>query len=651
MEINSDSDIDFRKNPILLTGYGGFVGRYCLDSLRCLKLADDNGKIDINDSKRLQKFLNGNNYSAVIHLAAKTSVADAFDDPAGTYESNLNGTINLLNCLSRADFTGRFLYVSSGDVYGSVPESELPITEKHVPSPRNPYGASKLAAESFAIQYALNATFEVLVARPFNHIGKGQSNRFVVPALLDQLQEKSGSNNKKILQAGDINVTRDFLDVKDVVSAYLEILINGKNREIYNVCSSREISISQILDYAARKVNTNYKIRIDEKKVRPNEQRRVRGCNKKIMSDTNWAPTITLNETIDTMLKSVEPINPRHALITGITGQDGAYLAKHLLSKGYVVYGLAPRRSTESHWRLEYLNIADKVKYLSGDVLDLPSLISALEVSEADEVYNLAAQSFVGASWNQPILTTNSTALGVTNVLEAVKICNPKIRFYQASTSEMFGLVQDKIQSESTPFYPRSPYGVAKLYGHWMTVNYRESFGMHASSGILFNHESPIRGLEFVTRKVTDGACRIALGLENEIRLGNIDAKRDWGFAGDFVDAMWRMLQADEPDDYVIATGVTSTVRRMCEIAFSYLDLDFDKYHVTDPAFYRPAEVDLLIGNPSKAKSKLGWESSTGLELLIQEMVDADMQRLGGKASTGSRLNSEIQNYELSKIA
>ena len=251
-----------------------------------------------------------------------------------------------------------------------------------------------------------------------------------------------------------------------------------------------------------------------------------------------------------------------------------------------------------------------------------------MEVSEAEEVYNLAAQSFVGSSWDQPILTANVTGTAVTNLLEAVRIVNPKAKFYQASTSEMFGLVQESIQSETTPFYPRSPYGVAKLYGHWMTVNYRESFSMHASSGILFNHESPIRGLEFVTRKVTDAACRIAIGEQSELRLGNIDAKRDWGFAGDYVDAMWRMLQADEPDDYVIATGVTSTVRNMCEIAFNYLSLDFGKYVVIDETFYRPTEVEILLGNPAKAKDKLGWKPTMDLDGLIKCMVDADMDRL-----------------------
>lgn len=317
------------------------------------------------------------------------------------------------------------------------------------------------------------------------------------------------------------------------------------------------------------------------------------------------------------------------ALITGITGQDGAYLAKLLLDKGYAVYGVHARRSTDTLWRLRYLGIEKDVNLLAGDVTDLPVLVRCMEKSAAEEVYNLAAQSFVGTSWEQPVLTSNVTGLGVLNMLEAIRIVNPKARFYQASTSEMFGLIQEPMQSESTPFYPRSPYGVAKLYGHWMTVNYRESFLMHASSGILFNHESPLRGIEFVTRKVTDAVARIKQGKQKELRLGNIDAQRDWGFAGDYVEAMWLMLQQDTADDYVIATGMTTTVRRMCEIAFAYVGLNHEDYLVIDPLFYRPAEVEVLLGNPAKAKARLDWVAKTDLATLITTMVDADMQRVG----------------------
>lgn len=315
-------------------------------------------------------------------------------------------------------------------------------------------------------------------------------------------------------------------------------------------------------------------------------------------------------------------------MITGITGQDGAYLAKLLLEKGYAVYGLHARRSTDTLWRLRHLGVEQKVRLLAGDVTDLPSLIRCMEKSGATEVYNLAAQSFVGTSWEQPVITSNVTGLGVLNMLEAIRIVNPQARFYQASTSEMFGLIQEPMQSETTPFYPRSPYGVAKLYGHWMTVNYRESFSLHASSGILFNHESPLRGIEFVTRKVTDAVARIRHGQQKELRLGNIDAQRDWGFAGDYVEAMWLMLQQDVADDYVIATGVTTTVRHMCETAFSHVGLKYEDYVVIDPMFYRPAEVEILLGNPAKAKEKLGWTAKTGLERLIIEMVDADMSRV-----------------------
>jgi GDPmannose 4,6-dehydratase len=318
----------------------------------------------------------------------------------------------------------------------------------------------------------------------------------------------------------------------------------------------------------------------------------------------------------------------RSALITGITGQDGAYLAKLLLGHGYEVHGLFARRTADTLWRLRYLGIDRDVHLIDGDLTDVASLVRAMDSARPDEVYNLGAQSFVATSWQQPLLTSQVTGLAVTSVLEAIRIVNRKARFYQASSSEMFGKVHTPIQDENTLFYPRSPYGVAKLYGHWITVNYRESFGIHASSGILFNHESPLRGLEFVTRKVTDAVARIKLGKQKELRLGNIDAKRDWGFAGDYVVAMHLMLQQSTPDDYVVATGRTTTVREMCRIAFAHVGLDYEKHVVIDPKLYRPAEVDLLQGNPAKAKAKLGWEATTGLEALMAMMVDADMERV-----------------------
>ncbi|WP_174502183.1 GDP-mannose 4,6-dehydratase [Acidiphilium sp. C61] len=320
----------------------------------------------------------------------------------------------------------------------------------------------------------------------------------------------------------------------------------------------------------------------------------------------------------------------KRALITGITGQDGAYLSQLLVGKGYEVFGVIRRsshRGVEDH-RLRWLGIADRVTLLDGDLSDLSSLVRIVKEVQPDEVYNLAAQSFVASSWRQPILTANITAIGVTNMLEALRAEKPDARFYQASSSEMYGLIQEDMQSETTPFYPRSPYAVAKLYGHWITVNYRESFGMHASSGILFNHESPLRGVEFVTRKVTDGVARIKLGLATELRLGNVDAKRDWGHARDYVKAMWLMLQQDTPDDYVVATGRTTTVRDMCRIAFEHAGLDIERHLVIDPAFYRPAEVDVLLGNPAKAQRALGWQPETSLEQMIVEMVEADLARL-----------------------
>ena len=319
----------------------------------------------------------------------------------------------------------------------------------------------------------------------------------------------------------------------------------------------------------------------------------------------------------------------KSALITGVTGQDGAYLAKLLLGKGYEVHGLVARRSSDTRWRLRELGIEGEICYLEGDLADACSIQRAVIKAKPQEIYNLGAQSFVGSSWDQPVVTGVVDGLGVTHLLEAIRQFSPEARFYQASTSEMFGLIQAERQDENTPFYPRSPYGVAKLYGHWITVNYRESFNLHASSGILFNHESPLRGIEFVTRKVTDSVARIKLGKQRELRLGNIDAKRDWGFAGDYVEAMWLMLQQDRPDDYVVATGVTTTVRDMCKLAFEHVGLSYEEHVVIDPRFFRPAEVEILLGNPAKAERQLAWKPKTSLNELIQMMVDADLQRVG----------------------
>ena len=317
------------------------------------------------------------------------------------------------------------------------------------------------------------------------------------------------------------------------------------------------------------------------------------------------------------------------ALITGITGQDGSYLAEFLLDKGYEVTGMVRRSSTVNYERIAHL--MDRVEFCSGDLLDQLSMVEAIRVHEPEEVYNLAAQSFVQTSFGQPVLTGETTALGVTRLLDAVRMVDTSIRYYQASSSEMFGKVREVPQTESTPFHPRSPYGVAKVYGHWITVNYRESYDLHASSGILFNHESPRRGLEFVTRKISHGAAQIALGMADELRLGNLDAKRDWGFAGDYVEAMWLMLQQDRPDDFVICTGETHSVREFCEAAFSRVDLDWEKYVVVDEKFLRPAEIDLLVGDYSKAADVLGWAPRTGFAELVETMVDADMEFLEGK--------------------
>jgi GDPmannose 4,6-dehydratase len=315
------------------------------------------------------------------------------------------------------------------------------------------------------------------------------------------------------------------------------------------------------------------------------------------------------------------------ALITGVTGQDGSYLAELLLAKGYEVVGMVRRTSHHSYERIEHL--LDRIEIVAADLLDQHSLTVVLQDTRPDEVYNLAAQSYVPTSWSQPVLTGEFTALGVTRILEAIRLVHPSARFYQASSSEMFGKVTETPQRETTSFYPRSPYGVAKVYGHWITVNYRESYGLHAVSGILFNHESPRRGIEFVTRKVTDGVARIKLGLARELRLGNLDARRDWGFAGDYVEAMWRMLQREHPVDYVVGSGETHSVRELVELAFGRVGLDYHDYVVSDPRFYRPAEVDVLLADPAKARRELGWSPRVGFAELVAMMVDADLKRLG----------------------
>lgn len=321
----------------------------------------------------------------------------------------------------------------------------------------------------------------------------------------------------------------------------------------------------------------------------------------------------------------------KRALITGITGQDGSYLAEWLLSEGYEVVGMVRRSSTLNFERIAH--IQDRLALASADVLDEVSMIEVLREHRPSEVYNLAAQSFVQTSWGQPVLTGEVTALGVTRILDAIRLTNPEIRFYQASSSEMFGRVREVPQTETTPFYPRSPYGVAKVYGHWITVNYRESYGLHASSGILFNHESPRRGLEFVTRKITNGVARIKLGLDREINLGNLEAKRDWGFAGDYVQAMWAMVQQDEPDDYVVATGETHSVREVCEVAFARAGLNYEDHVHIDERFKRPAEVDFLVGNAAKAHERLGWTTHVEFADLIEMMVDADLGLLRRRVS------------------
>ena len=330
------------------------------------------------------------------------------------------------------------------------------------------------------------------------------------------------------------------------------------------------------------------------------------------------------------------------ALVTGVTGQDGSYLAEFLLEKGYKVVGMIRRSSTVNFGRIDH--IQDRITLAHGDLLDQTSLIDIMDEHKPDEIYNLAAQSFVPISWKQPVLTGEFTAMGVTRMLEAMRNAVPNARFYQASSSEMFGKVREVPQSERTPFHPRSPYGVAKVYGHWITVNYRESYDLFTCSGILFNHESPRRGLEFVTRKVTHGVAQIKLGLADKLRLGNLDSRRDWGYAGDYVRAMWLMLQQDEPYDYVVGTGETHSVRELCRVAFEHLDLDWERYVVTDPEFYRPAEVDLLVSDPSRARARLGWEPTVSFAELVQMMVDADLEQLQLAQTTNQELGPEEES-------
>lgn len=323
-------------------------------------------------------------------------------------------------------------------------------------------------------------------------------------------------------------------------------------------------------------------------------------------------------------------MQPKKALITGVTGQDGAYLSKFLIDQGYEVHGLLRRSSSADvvDSRLKWIGVAGRIILHDGNLADLSGLIRTLREVQPAEIYNLAAQSFVKSSWQQPLLTGTITGLGVANMLEAMRLACPQARFYQASSSEMYGLIQEDRQSEKTPFYPRSPYAAAKLYGHWMTVNYRESFGLHATSGILFNHESPLRGIEFVTRKITDGVARIKLGHQEKLALGNLDAKRDWGHARDYVKAMWLMLQQDKPEDYVVATGRTVSVRDFCRLAFNHVNLTMEDHVIADERYFRPAEVDVLLGNPEKARQNLGWAAETSLEQLVIEMVEADLDRV-----------------------
>ncbi len=649
----------------LITGASGFAGSHLADFL--LQRGDQEiwgtsrsapdvaarqapnliwRQVDLTDPCAVQALLDECRPERIYHLAAQAFVPASWDDPWPTLENNIRSQLNLLQTMVELKLEARILCVASMEMYGQTAREDLPIGEETPFRPDSPYGVSKLTQDMLAGQYFRSYDLFAVRARPFNHIGARQNERFVAPAFARQIAEIEAGLRPPVMLVGNLEAQRDFSDVRDMVRAYFLLLEAGQAGEAYNVGRGEPHSVRELLEGMLDNTTIQIKIQQDAARLRPSDVPVSYADISKIQQTTGWTPSISFADSLQSVLDDwrekvarANPANPtssyqvksvmaktKTALITGITGQDGSYLAELLLAEGYSVVGMVRRASTVTLDRIEH--IQNRLHIVQGDLIDMLSLVDILREYQPDEVYNLAAQSFVPTSWQQPILTGEVTALGVTRMLDAIRLVNPAIRFYQASSSEMFGRVLEVPQRETTPFYPRSPYGVAKVYGHWITVNYRESYDMFAVSGILFNHESPRRGLEFVTRKIAHGVARIKLGLSQELRLGNLEAKRDWGFAGDYVRAMWLMLQQEAPDDFVIATGETHTVREFCQIAFDHLGLDWEQHVVVDPAFYRPAEVDLLIGDPTKADEQLGWKPTMPFDELVRTMVDADLERL-----------------------
>ena len=616
----------------LITGAHGFVGRHLL-----AELGDDAVPLeaDVTDLDALVRGLRDERPAAVVHLAAHSSVASSWEDEGDVWLVNTVGTVNVLSAVASEAPEARVLVVSTGDVYGRA--SVFPTPEDAPVQPLSPYAAAKAAAELAVDRARRVQGVDAVVVRSFSHIGPGQAEAFAVGSWAAQVArlEQAGGG---ALRVGDLEVRRDFTDVRDVCRAYRLLLDRKVPAGTYNVASGVAVRLAEVVEVLRSLARCPVTVEPDPERRRAADIPVQQGDAARLALATGWRPELPLgaDPRRDARLRSSgragrednrQMSRDRRALITGVTGQDGSYLAELLLEQGYEVFGMTRRASTENVERIGHL--VDRITLVQGDLLDAHSLEEALRVAKPSEVYNLAAQSFVPTSWNQPVLTAEFTAVGVTRVLEAIRSIDPEIRLYQASSSEMFGKVREVPQNELTPFHPRSPYGVAKAYAHHITVNYRESYDLFAVSGILFNHESPRRGLEFVTRKISDGVARIKLGLAEELRLGNTEARRDWGFAGDYVRAMWLMLQQDEPRDYVVATGVEHSVQDFVDRAFAAAELEQDDRVVIDSGLLRPAEVDHLIGDASRARDELGWEPEVSFDRLVEMMVASDLERDG----------------------
>ncbi len=591
----------------LITGAHGFVGKHLL-----AELGDDAVPLeaDVTEVAAVARDVRRAQPAAVVHLAAQSSVASSWEDEGNVWLVNAVGTVNVLSAVASESPEARVLVVSTGDVYGRA--SVFPTPEDAPVQPLSPYAASKAAAELAVDRARRVHAVDAVVVRSFSHIGPGQAEAFAVgswAAQVARLEEAGGG----ALRVGDLDVRRDFTDVRDVCRAYRLLLDRGVPAGTYNVSSGVAVRLAEVVELLLSFARSPITVEADPEREtnsrHPGPAGRCgsAGARHRLEAGASVGADLGRDARLRSSVRAGREDNrpmsrDRRALITGVTGQDGSYLAELLLEQGYAVFGMTRRASTENVERIAHL--VDRITLVQGDLLDAHSLEEALRVAEPTEVYNLAAQSFVPTSWNQPVLTAEFTAVGVTRVLEAIRAIDPEIRLYQASSSEMFGKVREVPQNEMTPFHPRSPYGVAKAYAHHITVNYRESYDLFAVSGILFNHESPRRGLEFVTRKISDGVARIKLGLAEELRLGNTEARRDWGFAGDYVRAMWLMLQQDEPRDYVVATGVEHSVQEFVDRAFVVAELEQDDRVVIDPTLLRPAEVDHLIGDASRARDE-----------------------------------------------